>query len=232
MALEKDKSEDFIISKSLDRIVNLKKRIDRLVFLYIFVCVFGIANFIDFAEIKILGALIISDNAMYHVGIVLVLTTLFGLIGSHLIEYTVKRDELDDRLIETKTFEESKEFDISKTIIPSSIYEYMYTLVIYERERKDWLREISVGVLFVCFFVGHGLSITHLILPFMHWGYGLGISIIILSLLIALYNEFLKSVTRARENLGKRLRKLTFVLGLVCLIIYIGIEVKIVLVYW
>ena len=56
MALEKDKSEDFIISKSLDRIVNLKKRIDRLVFLYIFVCVFGIANFIDFAEIKILGA--------------------------------------------------------------------------------------------------------------------------------------------------------------------------------
>lgn len=222
MPLEKDKSEEFIISKLLERIINLKKRIDRLVFLYISVTVFGIANFKCFKEISILGGLAISDSMLYHIGVVLSLVILFALIGSHLIEYVVKRNELDNRLVNNDVFKQNNKFDISKTIVPSSIYEYMYTRGIYD----DFLRKLSVIVLFLCFFIGHGVSFVHLWLPYMPLCFSVIISAIIFAVLVTLYYVFLESVGRARLQLKKILRTLVLVFATLGLLAYIFITIK------
>lgn len=240
MPLEKDKSEEFIISKSLERIVNLKKRIDRLIFLYISVTIFGIANFDCFEGFSILGGVNIRDNWMYHLGIVISLTIIFGLIGSHLIEYVVKRYELDRRFlgsyrwqIVTDEKEKSRkkilekqlrkdQFNIiSKTMIPSSIYEYLYVLNIYNKIRKDWTRNISIVLLFICFFIGHGLSVSHLLLIDMFFALKILGIILILVALFMLYRVFVKSVGRIDEKLKGKIRDIILYTGLCAIIVYV-----------
>lgn len=233
MALEKDKSEEFIISKLLERIVNLKKRIDRLVFLFISAFVFGIVNFSEFNEINIFS-ITIKESSLYHLGLAIVLTMIFALIGSHLIEYCVKREELDKRFLGDEVWgklktatDENREaikkevsikqhFQISKTMIPSSIYEYMYSLDLYQKAKEyDLLRDASVVVLFLSFFVGHAVSFYHLFLVPNHWDIELtskiivGVVFVLIALIILylLYREFLKSVSETSKDLGEKLRR-------------------------
>ena len=222
MPLEKDKSEEFIISKSLERIVNLKKRIDRLIFLYISVTVFGIANFKCFKEISVLGGLNINNNWMYHLGIAATLIVIYGLIGSHLIEYVIKRKSLDDLLINNDFFKADNQFDVSKTIIPSSIYEYMYSWDIYDDIRKDALRKISVGILYMSFFIGHALIFSHLFLINIPIIFKVILAIGILIGLVQLSREFLNSVGRARKELKNRLTLPTYIAGSIVLLTYIA----------
>ncbi|MHB1147486.1 MAG: hypothetical protein ACYC01_07825 [Lutibacter sp.] len=206
--LDKEIKNEFVITELLNRIVNLKKRLDQLMFIFLFTLVFAIYNQTKFDSINIFMGLIIKDDMSYHIIISLVLTILFAMIGSHLIEYCAKRARIDSRLIDDNYFE--KDYEISRTIIPTSFYEFMYGLfypskyknIENEDIKDDPLRVLSSYALLLSFYIGHLFSFIHLFIAFENKFISATIILVIATLLFFLYKEFVKSLTKANDNLG------------------------------
>lgn len=189
----------FIVERLLDRIATLKKRIDRLLFLYITFILFGAIYRSGFKEVDFIWNIKITTGNFYHLIITVALTIIFALIGSHLIEYSVKRNILDKILIGNKSFKDKG--DISKTLIPGSFYEFMYSLDFYKR--LDLLRELSAILILFCLYSGHYVALKHLSYVDVNAQYIVTLSIWGLSILMAShYFVFVKSHARAREKLG------------------------------
>lgn len=202
--MKDDKIEELI----LDRIIELKKRLDKLIFLFITTFCFAylnLKNVIDekLVEVKAIG-IEITDIHFYSFTIGLILTVLFAMIGSHLIEYTIKRSQLDSKLSNGR--DKFKDYNISKTIIPSSFYEFMYTLYCYQ----DNLRLLSVFTLFNCFFIGHVVAFFHYFFVFKDKTVSVILVLVIVVVHTLLYVEFVKSIKRANKLLGKIIKEKIF----------------------
>ena len=145
--------DQFIIETLVDRISSLKRGTDRLLTLYIFIILYAIIHTQDFGQINLVLELDFNsdDGDLYHLTIVGLLTLIFSLIGFHLIEYAVKREELDIRFLNihksdvgdkvedmSKEEAERRYNEVSKTMIPSSMYEIMYSLDIYSKSEKTF----------------------------------------------------------------------------------------------
>lgn len=193
-----DKKKEFIVTKLLERILGLKNRLDKLVFLYIAVFLFAMikykADSDNFIRIEMIG-LQTDSIIFYHLVIAITITILFAIIGSHLIEYAIKRSELNTRL--SNDF--YNDYMISKTIIPTSFYEFMYSLYCYQ----DPLRKGSTFILFGCFFLGHTIACFHLSQISEDTMFVVFIIFIFITIHVALYNEFANSWERANSLLGK-----------------------------
>jgi hypothetical protein len=204
--------DDFVISQLVERILNLKKRLDRLVFMFIVVIVFGFLYTSDFKNKEVLGVFTVKDDMIYHVGLTLLLSILFAIIGSHLIEYVRKRSKINERLINNKSFftsnsNEKTSLDIiSETLIPVSFYEYLFRLD-SNYYKKDSLRFLSVFVLFVTFFSSHTISIVHLFLSIKNLYIVFPLIFLIVVILFLLYKEFVNSITNANNLLGKKIKR-------------------------
>jgi uncharacterized protein YneF (UPF0154 family) len=205
-------TEEFIVKELLDRIVALKKRLDRLFFLLITAIIFAIANLTGFNDIDI-GGVIISDDIKYHLIMWVILSVLFGMIGAHLIDYVVKRSELDKLLENAPSVNRG---NISKRLIPGSFFEFVYMLSV----KSDGLKYLSVYGLLICLFLGHYMGILHLYFAFennpVYALIFIGCSLLIYSLH---YMVFIRSLTKGRKDLGKLiLRHLLICFGVLILL--------------
>ena len=222
MAKEKDKREDFIISNLLERIISSGKKLDRLIIIYLSIILFeGLQFDLKFFSVSnILEHISISlGKTLYTIVISISLLLVFGLIGSKLIEYILKREILDNMLMIDNTNEER--LRISSTIIPSSFYEYLYTLVIYSKVRTDNLRHTAVYCLFAVFLSGHCFSFILITGLDMNLYVKTIFMIFYSTALLSLYFTFIKSVKRVQNELGKRLRKYVLVLTIIFTALFI-----------
>ncbi|QNJ96898.1 hypothetical protein ALE3EI_0311 [Constantimarinum furrinae] len=195
-------NDEFIIKELLDRIVNLKKRIDRLFFLLITAIIFAIANLKDFKDIDI-GGIIISDDTKYHLIMWVILSVLFGMIGAHLIDYVTKRSELD-KLLNTHSNENGRDSVTSRQLIPGSFFEFIYML----KPKSERLRYVSIYGLLCCLFFGHFFGLRHLYIALEDYS-SIGVVAVIVSLSMYLlhYVVFIKSIKKAKNDLGNLLLK-------------------------
>lgn len=211
-------TEEFLLEKNLERIVSTKNRLDALMISLVLATVFAFFyRDCTFEHAQIFGLDITHHDPYYHYSVAILLTTIFGLVGSHFIEYAVKRSTYDE-LVKTK----SASFDdVIKSTVPGSFYEFTYQLTKFKK--NDKLRELAVGVLIIAFFASHYIAFLHIIERFDEQSVK---SILILSVsvivLISLYIGFIKSMGKAKKKLEKQVTKriiawfmIVLVLGLI-----------------
>jgi len=200
------KNGEFVINELLSRIVNLKNRLDRLMFLFIVISIFAYLNQQNFKEINVFGWLVIKEDSTYHIVITIVLTVLFSMIGSHLIEYVAKRSRIDSLLVNDNYFD--CDYEVSATIIPTSFYEFMYGLFYplkykgSKKVKRDPLRILSSFALLASFFWGHLVCFIHLFLAFNNKWISVLFILLDIILFFFLYREFVKSLSKANGLLG------------------------------
>ncbi|WP_046757134.1 hypothetical protein [Kordia jejudonensis] len=225
---EKLNSEEYFVQTVTTRIVETKKRLDRLVFLLILISAIGAIYYKNPPES--FNFLVSKITPLgYHLGIVFGLLGVFALIGSKFIDYIIKRRKIDDYLLQNhfllenykrnfipfpeeiseNEIELNKLHYISRTVVPSSFYEFFYALFI---AKKD-LRFQSAMVLIAIFMFAHAVSIIHAIrICEGNWKFGavafLGIAYFVL------YVGFINSIRKYREKLADKGFTLCLVSGI------------------
>lgn len=229
---EKLNSEEYFVQTVTTQISETKKRLDRLVFLLILMSAIGAIYYKNPPEsFNFLVSKITPQG--YHLGIIFGLLGVFALIGSKFIDYITKRKKIDDYLLNDhflnqnyKTgyvpfleeisdgeIELNKLHYISRTVVPSSFYEFFYTLFI----SKKHLRLPSVIVLMGIFMFAHAVSIVHVVRicdgVYEYIGaISLGIAYIVL------YSGFIGSIRKYREKLADNAFILCIVSGLIMVV--------------
>ncbi|WP_430409899.1 hypothetical protein [Kordia sp.] len=213
---EKLNSEEYFVETVTIQVSETKKRLDRLVFLLILMSAIGAIyykkppesfNFLV-SEITPLG---------YHLGIIFGLLGVFALIGSKFIDYITKRRKIDDYLYKNHFLAENyktgyvpfpeevsdeeiafnKLHYISRTVVPSSFYEFFYTLFI---SKKD-LRLPSAIALMSIFMFAHAVSVVH-VMQICDGMYDYVGAIVLGALYVVLYAGFLSSIRKYRAKLA------------------------------
>lgn len=213
---EKLNSEEYFVQTVTTQISETKKRLDRLVFLLILMSAIGAIYYKNPPEsFNFLVSKVTPQG--YHLGIIFGLLGVFALIGSKFIDYITKRRKIDDYLLNdhflnqnyktgyTPFLEEISDDEIalnklhyiSRTVIPSSFYEFFYTLFI----SKKHLRYPSAIILMGIFMFAHAVSIIHIV------GICEGnieyVAAILLGIFYAvLYYGFINSIRKYREKLA------------------------------
>ena len=229
---EKLNSEEYFVETVTTQISETKKRLDRLVFLLILMSAIGAIyydnppesfNFL-ISEITPLG---------YHLGIIFGLLGVFALIGSKFIDYITKRKKIDDYLVSNsfliqnyKTgyvpfteeasaneIELNKLHYVSRTVVPSSFYEFFYTLFI---SRKD-LRFPSAIVLMGIFMFAHAVSIVH-VFRVCEGNYKYAAVVLVGALYAILYSGFISSIRKYREKLADKAFVLCIISALITVV--------------
>ncbi|WP_298418291.1 hypothetical protein [uncultured Kordia sp.] len=212
---EKLNSETYFVETVTTQIIETKKRLDRLVFLLILFSAVGAIYYKEPPE----GLNIVVSKITpfgYHLGISFGLLGIFALIGSKFIDYITKRKKIDDYLLNNdflisnyklsyipypdeptpNQIEINKLHYISRTVVPSSFYEFFYTLFF---SKKD-LRLPSVYVLMTIFMISHAVSIIHAVQVF-EGDFDFLAAIVLFAVYTVLYGGFLNSIKKYREAL-------------------------------
>ncbi len=234
---EKLNSEEYFVLTVTTQILETKKRLDRLVFLLILITAIGAIYYKNPPEsFNFLVSKITPFG--YHLGIIFGLLGLFAVIGSKFIDYIIKRRKIDNYLLhdvfliqnykeEYVLFpEEASEKEIitnklhyiSRTVIPSSFYEFFYTLFI---SKKD-LRLPSVIVLMCIFMSAHAVSIVHVV-TICEGNYEYLGAIGMIVCYVVFYSGFLSSIKKYRvELVAPALRFMAFTGILTILLLIVG----------
>lgn len=196
-------TEEFLLEKNLERIVSTKNRLDALMITLVLATVFAFFyRNCTFEHAQIFGLDISHHDPYYHYSIAILLTTIFGLVGSHFIEYVAKRSSYDE-LVKTKSVSFDK---VIKSTVPGSFYEFTYQLTNFKK--NDKLRELAVGVLLSLFFASHYIAFLHIIERFDEQSVqSIFILIVSISVLISLYFGFVKSMGKSKKKLNKHVTK-------------------------
>lgn len=196
-------TEEFLLEKNLERIVSTKNRLDALMISLVLATVFAFFyRDCTFEHAQIFGLDISHHDPYYHYSIAILLTTIFGLVGSHFIEYVAKRSSYDE-LVKTKSVSFDK---VIKSTVPGSFYEFTYQLTNFKK--NDKLRELAVGVLLSLFFASHYIAFLHIIERFDEQSVqSIFILIVSITVLISLYFGFVKSMGKSKKKLNKHVTK-------------------------
>lgn len=196
-----DEINKFRIEQNLSRIVSLKNRLDVLMFSLGLTTVFAFFyQDCDFGHAEIFGLDIQHNDPYYHFSIAILLMVIFGLIGSHLIEYVNKRYTYDKLVSELKL----QSSTVSETI-PGSFYEFIY--IVKKFSFKNILQELAILAIFTLFFTSHLIGFTHIISRLCIdtlWTILIGFLLILI--LISLYVGFISSMKQAKKKLAKQLK--------------------------
>lgn len=173
--IKEEISKEFYIENLIARVISVKKRLDYLIFILLIITCFALYYLNEVPENFILFELKGIDETAYHIIISLIILFTYAIIGSHFIEYVVKRNLIDKELkkddffknkrwrreTENMNVEEGQEklLVISSMVAPSSLYEYYYTLFVTAKN----LRGVAVFVLLLAFFCSHAVAYLHLI---------------------------------------------------------------------
>lgn len=235
---EKLNSETYFIETVTAQITETKKRLDRLVFLLILFSAVGVIYYKNPPE----GInLVISKITPlgYHLGITIGLLGIFALIGSKFIDYITKRRSIDDYLlhnhflllnykssympfpqeISPKEIEINKLHYISRTITPSSFYEFFYTLFF---SKKD-LRFPSVIVLMVVFMISHAVAVIH-VTQICEGNTEYVFATLVFLVYAILYGGFLSSIKKYRPALYNPAFSFSVASGLATVIVLIVLK--------
>ncbi len=229
---ERLNSEEYFVQTVTTQISETKKRLDRLMFLLILMSAIGAIYYKNPPES--FNFLISKITPLgYHLGIIFGLLGVFALIGSKFIDYITKRKKIDDYLlndqfliqnyrtgympfseeISEEEIELNKLHYISRTVVPSSFYEFFYTLFI---SKKD-LRLPSVIVLMGIFMFAHAVSIVHVV--GICDGFYEYVGTVLLGIAyIVLYTGFISSIRKYRVKLANKAFILCIIFALVTII--------------
>lgn len=193
-------AESFQLEKNLERIVSTKNRLDALMISLVLATTFAFFyRDCTFEHAQIFGLDITHHDPYYHYSIALLLITIFGLVGSHFIEYVLKRSTYD-KLVQSENVDFN---EMIKSTVPGSFYEFTYQLTKFKK--NDPLRELAVGVLLSIFFASHYIAILHIIERFQEQSTKSIIILIVCGVvLIGLYYGFVKSMGKSKKKLDKQ----------------------------
>lgn len=230
---EKLNSETYFVETVTTQIAETKKRLDRLMFLLILMSAVGAIYYKKPPEsFNFLISKITPEG--YHLGIIFGLLGVFALIGSKFIDYITKRRKIDDYLLNNhflilnykaayvpypeETSNEQIEINklhyISRTVVPSSFYEFFYTSYF---SKKD-LRLPSVIVLMSIFMISHAVSVIHAV-RICEGNYEYLGAFALFVVYGVLYGGFLDSIKKYRQTLHKSALILTAGFGALTVLI-------------
>lgn len=193
-----------MLEHNIDRIVSTKKRLDVLMLSLALTTAFAFFyRDCEFGHAELFGLKITHQEPYYHFSIAVVLLIVFGLVGSHFIEYMAKRGAYDELL---QSLNEQHTNMIIKSTVPNSFYEFTYMLKDFKT--NDKLRELAIGVLLCTFYISHFIALIHIweridLQTTQSVFFLISISLI----LIALYIGFITSAEKSRKGLGKQVRQ-------------------------
>lgn len=235
---EKLNSETYFVETVTTQIIETKKRLDRLVFLLILFSAVGAIYYKTPPE----GFNIVVSKITpfgYHLGISFGLLGIFALIGSKFIDYITKRRKIDDYLLENRflllnyksayvpfpseaspeEIEINKLHYISRTVVPSSFYEFFYTLFF---SKKD-LRLPSVIALMAIFMISHAVAVIHVI-QICEGNVAYVFAGLLFVVFAVLYGGFLSSIKKYREALHRPALLFSAGFGLVTVIVLLILQ--------
>jgi len=233
-------SKEFFLENLISRVISVKKRLDYLIFIFLVVTCFAMYYSNEAPKKFIFFELEDIDNSFYHGIVAISLVVLFGIIGSHFIEYILKRKMIDKELKSEPFFkgkrwrEERKNMDvengneklliISSMITPSSFYEFFYTLNLTLKN----LRGAAVVVLFLLFLLSHTVAYFHIIQLEIDYYIPEVLGGILFGILFLLYREFVLSIKRVKEELYEMIIRplvgISILYGLLMLVVRICID--------
>ena len=200
--MESDKIE-YLVDKVLEKVLSIKKALDRLVFTLLLLSILGLSmsNKSNLDEpIKILGIPIPAENFSLVISVFLLGT--FAMIGLHLIDYIRKRDLLD-KYVSDRYREVDKE-EMLDILIPASFYEFMYEL----DERTDQLRWPASAIFVFIFYFSHYVALFHLGKVSMPPYLDLFVFIIFVGVYVACYTVYITSIPTGKEKLRSVILKI------------------------
>lgn len=185
----------FKLEQNLNRIVALKNRLDvLLVSLAISTAFAFFYNNCEFGHAEIFGLDIRHKDPYYHYSIAALLILIFGIVGSHLIEYVVKRSEYDKITLELYRR------NISIETIPNSFYEYLYNLKPWKENDKP--QEVGLFCMLILFYLSHFIAVIHILgILIENLISAIFMLALIIPIIILLYYSFVTSVIKYAGNL-------------------------------
>ncbi|PTX63562.1 hypothetical protein C8N46_101163 [Kordia periserrulae] len=229
-------SKEFFLENLISRIISVKKRLDYLVFILVVVTFFGL-YFMNVVPKKFIFFELDGLNpSVYHGVIAVSLLVVFGILGSHFIEYVLKRNMIDKELKFNPFFkgkrwrEERKDMNVEKgnekllivssTVAPSSFYEFFYTLDLTLRN----LRSTASIVLLFVFFLSHAVAYFHILKLQFHFGITEGLGVLLFVCYALLYVEFIKSIKRIKKRLYEVIAKPLLYISIAYVVLIIAIR--------
>lgn len=223
---KEDVSKEFFLENLISRVISVKKRLDYLIFILLVLTGFAMYYMTKTPQKFIFFELDGLDTSVYHGIVAISSLVLFGIIGSHFIEYILKRNIIDkelkvDSFFKEKRWREENEsmnlekgneklLIISSMIAPSSFYEFFYTSYLTIKN----LRGIAAIILLFVFLVAHAVAYFHLIQLEIPYFIPEVLGVLFFTILFLLYREFVKSVRRIKEKLYEMIIKpLVFISG-------------------
>lgn len=193
---------EYILDKTISTVSSIRVRLDRLVFILIVISLAGILVGIYPPEngkviIEFFGTPMPVPHYVINVSITMILTAVFTLIGSSLIDYIRKRSLLESYANEF--LPEISAEERADILVHASFYEFMYELDIFKKELRQ---PASLFLLFI-FYSSHGVAIFQI---FNCLGgknpYAYLISAGLLVYFFALYRTFVRSTIKSKASLG------------------------------
>jgi hypothetical protein len=230
-------SKEFFLENLINRIISVKKRLDYLIFILLVLTSFAMYYLTDVPKKFIFFQLDGLDASVYHGIIAISSLVLFGIIGSHFIEYIIKRNMIDkelkvDPFFKGKRWREEKEkmeveegneklLIISSMMAPSSFYEFFYTLSLTARN----LRGTAAVVLLLLFLLSHAVAYFHIIQLEIKYFIPEVLGVLWYVIYFFLYREFVKSIYRRKEKLYEMIIKPLIYIFITHCILIIAIRV-------
>lgn len=214
---------EYILDKAINKVYNARLRLDRLVFMLIIVSIFGIIIGYyppeeDKYKISIMGADLSIPRQTFSIIIAVVLTGIFTVIGSNLIDYIRKRSLLDKYA--EKIFPDIDEKERNDILVHTSFYEFMYRLDTFIGE----LRLPASLLILTIFYFSHFVAIFQV---FNCFGKENPISYVVSVALVLyffqLYKTFVRSIIKTKDKLGKLMIKYLWVSLLITFLFFIMI---------
>lgn len=137
----------------LDRLESTARRLDRYIFLLIFLTISGGATFFPNSDPNSHATFLtiaVNDINFFRILLSFGLVLIFGMIGSNLIDYKSKRRDYVSILAS------SENKDIGYNLISRSMYEYVYN----SNGNNDPSRKLAVVILAALLFVSNLLALT------------------------------------------------------------------------
>ena len=234
---EKEVTKEFFLENLISRVISVKKRLDYLIFILVVVTCFGM-YYRDTAPKKfILFELEVIDDSIYHILLSLILLVVYGIIGSHFIEYVLKRNIIDKELKTASFFKNKRwrnEYDkmnveegneklliISSMIAPSSLYEFFYTLSLTSKN----LRGVAPFVLLFVFLSSYSVGYIHIIQLDLDYYIAEVLGVLLLMAFFLLSREFVMSVKRIKEKLYDSFIKPLLIILIIYVLLLIAMRV-------
>lgn len=212
-----DAREQYILDKILDKILSIRTRLDRLIFILLAFSLVGIANIKPPTGDGLLSYIdIVIPEKHYNITIALVLLGTFAMIGSQLIDYIRKRHLLD--IYAGKYLTEIGSEERSDILVPASFYDFMYELDLMVKN----LRLHASLVLLLIFYFSHFVAFLHLLYVTEDLWATTGLFAFFITVYLLCYRTFVMSIPPEKPRLRWIIRTSIFaLLGVSLLVIYL-----------